>query len=172
MEQWRPVVGYEGIYEVSDQGRVRSVDREVRASRGGGTFTKAGQLLKPGRVGKDREHQYVCLSRDGKVRNRLVHRLVLEAFVGPCPDGLEALHDNDDATDNRLENLSWGTRARNIADRTRNGKGGGTRATEDHCARGHEWTPETIRYTTKGTRRCAQCGRDSALASYHRRKRG
>lgn len=58
-------------------------------------------------------------------RTVLVHRLILEAFVGSCPEGMEACHWNDDPTDNRLENLRWDTHRANGADMVRNGHHGG-----------------------------------------------
>lgn len=58
---------------------------------------------------------------DGKQIKRLAHRVVLEAFVGPCPDGMEARHLNGIRTDNRVENLCWGTRKQNMRDRDRHG---------------------------------------------------
>ena len=57
----------------------------------------------------------------GRGNGRRVHRLVLEAFVGPCPEGLEACHSNGDPTDNRLENLRWGTHEDNHQDRVKHG---------------------------------------------------
>lgn len=63
----------------------------------------------------------VCLYRHGLPSTRLIHRLMLEAFVGPCPSGMEACHFNDVKADNRIENLRWGTRRENAADCARNG---------------------------------------------------
>jgi len=63
----------------------------------------------------------VILHNRGATRHAQVHRLVLEAFVGPCPDGHVACHANDVRTDNRLENLRWDTRQANSADAKRNG---------------------------------------------------
>jgi len=57
-----------------------------------------------------------------KQKTKFVHRLVLEAFVGPCPPGMVACHRNDDASDNRLENLRWDTHKGNAADAVRNGR--------------------------------------------------
>lgn len=107
-EHWRPVVGYEGLYEVSDLGRVRSLPRK----------TTKGGIMKPHAQPKY-GHLLVSLSPPPANGSKfLVHRLVLEAFVGPCPVGFEARHfpDNDPAN-NRLENLSWGTRLQNVRDR-------------------------------------------------------
>ena len=77
-EQWKPVVGYEGLYEVSNQGRVFSVPR--RDSRG---HKRGGHLLKPAAGSKG--HLRIGACKNGKMKNLLVHRLVLEAFVGPSP---------------------------------------------------------------------------------------
>lgn len=92
-----------------------------------------------------------------------VHVLVLEAFEGACPPGHEALHDNDDPTDNRLTNLRWGTRSENLLDRVRNGLH--NHANKTHCKRGHEFTPEnTYINPTSGGRQCRQCVRDAQRA--------
>lgn len=117
VEQWRPVVGHEGHYEVSDWGRVRSLDRMVSSGSGGQLRFCKGQILRPGR--KSSGHVSVAL---GRGNSRDVHRLVLESFVGPCPDGLEALHSDDDGSNNRLSNLRWGTRGDNLVDAVRNGR--------------------------------------------------
>lgn len=98
-ERWLPVVGYEGRYEVSDLGRVRSLLRGCH-------------FLAPHT--KDRGHLQVTLR--GEKRHHSVHRLVLAAFVGPCPAGMMCRHLNGIPTDNRLENLRWGTAEENIAD--------------------------------------------------------
>jgi hypothetical protein len=63
----------------------------------------------------------VILTRDGIKHHAKVHRLVLEAFVGPCPEGKECAHDNGVRTDNRLSNLAWKTKLENGADRKRHG---------------------------------------------------
>ena len=64
-------------------------------------------------------------SGTGKVTCRYVHRLVLEAFVGPCPPGLECLHRDHDTANNRLRNLRWGTRTENIEDKVKAGRARG-----------------------------------------------
>lgn len=106
-EEWRPVVGYEGRYEVSSLGRVRSCTRVV--AFGSQKRTAVGRVLSPSTA-----HRYlsVNLSR----RPRRVHLLVLEAFVGLRPQGMVARHLNGDPTDNRIANLAWGTRKENSAD--------------------------------------------------------
>jgi hypothetical protein len=113
-EIWKPVVGREGEYEVSDQGRVRSLERRVRlVTKQAGETTRRvpSRLLRPGpsRSG----HLSVAI---GKGNSRLVHQLVLEAFIGPRPNECEVLHKNGDPADNRLDNLRYGTRSENLED--------------------------------------------------------
>lgn len=98
IEIWKPVLGAEGHYEVSNFGNVKSLKgRSPRLMRLGsaGTGHKGIQLGSP---------------RRGRFT---VHRLVLEAFVGPCPTGMEAAHLNGKPADNRAENLIWCTRKEN-----------------------------------------------------------
>jgi hypothetical protein len=66
-------------------------------------------------------HHYVYLSREGRAHILLVHRLVLEHFVGPCPDGCECCHGDGDPNNNHLNNLRWDTAGSNHADRVRHG---------------------------------------------------
>jgi hypothetical protein len=118
-EIWKSVPGYEGQYEVSNQGRVRSLDREIeQLSRQGNPYKKKllGTMLRPGRMPAG--HLSVSL---GRFNSQCVHKLVLLAFVGPAPEGCECLHDNGVPADNRLENLRWGTRSDNIRDANRHG---------------------------------------------------
>lgn len=122
-ERWLPVLGFEGHYEVSDLGRVRSVARTLRYEQrtaSGRLITKTrhhpARVLQPGTVKSG--HQLVML---GRGHPRLVHRLVLDAFVGPRPPGMEALHGDGDPANNRLRNLRWGTRSENVRDAIRHG---------------------------------------------------
>jgi hypothetical protein len=105
VEQWKPVLGYEGLYEVSDQGRVRSL-RSGKLMRQSVANTGYMQLNLSGNDGPQLKH---------------AHRLVLEAFVGPCPNGMEGCHANGNRQDNRLNNLRWDTRKGNMADATKHG---------------------------------------------------
>lgn len=120
-EIWLPVVDYEGLYEVSDLGRVRSVDHVVTSGNRWGPFQK----FYPGRIRKQRigAHDYlqIWLSRNGKLKLWYVHRLVGEAFLGPLPPGLETRHGPGGKLDNRLANLCYGTRLQNAGDKVRDG---------------------------------------------------
>lgn len=116
---WKPVVGYEGIYEVSDSGQVRSLDRFV-CNRWKTPFKVRGVLLK-NRVNQKSGHLRVILYLKGKRFDCFIHRLVLEAFIGSCPEGMQCCHLDGDPTNNKLENLRWGTQAENAADSIRHG---------------------------------------------------
>lgn len=108
VETWRTIPGFEGYYEASDQGRIRSVDRNIvfeHPTHGTIRQKLRGKTLRPGRMPAG--YLFVVLSWRGKVTNHAVSRLVLEAFVGPCPDGHQAKSLNDDRTDCRLANLAW-----------------------------------------------------------------
>lgn len=158
-EQWRPIPGYEGCYEASDRGRVRSVDRTIAYSNGrvrqhrGRVLSPRQQPWKPNQG----EYLQVVLSKNRHRKTLRVHRLVLMAFIGPCPPGLEACHGNDIPDDNRLENLRWDTRKANRADwmeRPHSPRRPGPR--RDSCKRGHEFTPENT-YLRPTGRECKAC---------------
>lgn len=119
-ERWLPVVGYEGFYEVSDAGRVRSVERFAK-NRHGSITLKNGRPLALFHD-KDGYHR-VSLWKDGSTKQRPVHQLVLEAFVGPRPDGAMTLHADGTRTNNKCGNISWGTALQNAIDRGRHGRG-------------------------------------------------
>lgn len=111
-ENWKDVPGYEGRYQVSDLGNVRSVDRRVRLVAHGKETTRhsPGCVLRPGTAQSG--HLTVAL---GKGNSQWVHRLVMLAFVGPCPEGCEVLHLDHRPTNNTLANLKYGTRGENVA---------------------------------------------------------
>lgn len=115
LEIWKPVVGFEGAYEVSDLGRVRPLDRSwQQLSRGGSlhTHTMKGRVLKPGPMPGG--HLSVAI---GNGNSRCVHDLVLRAFIGPPPKGTEARHLDGDEKNNRFANLVWDTRGNNARDK-------------------------------------------------------
>lgn len=118
-ERWLPVVGFEGAYEVSDQGRVRSLDRIVKVTGQGDRHCR-GRILRAGTMKSG--HQVVALGR--AVNTRLIHVMVLEAFVSPAPDGMWGRHIDDNPANNTLGNLCWGTPWQNVLDSFRNNKRG------------------------------------------------
>ena len=159
LEEWRPVLGYEGLYEVSDAGRVRSLSREVRSGRG--VRVVEGRVLHPtpGALGR----LSVSLS-NGRAVVRLVHHLVLEAFVGPRPDGAECCHGDGDASNNRLSNLRWDTHRANVLDAVAHGTH--WNVSKSICKRGHPLEEPNLKpaQAAKGGRSCLVCSREYAHA--------
>lgn len=109
MERWLPIPGWEGVYEVSDLGRVKRV-----------THTHNGKLMREKilRLTPTGDGHLQCGLR-GKLHT--VHSLVMSAFVGPRPDGLVVRHRDDVPSNNRLSNLVYGTQKENCEDRDANG---------------------------------------------------
>lgn len=102
-EEWRNVAGYEGLYEVSNLGRVRSLDRKVRNR--GGVALKRGRVLSQKTAKNGRK--VVNLWKDNAGKMFLVHRLVASAFL-PNPDGLQEVNHKDEiVSNNEVGNLEW-----------------------------------------------------------------
>lgn len=154
--EWRAVVGWVGIYEVSNTGLVRRTTpgrwymRELR-----GTAAASGHLSLDLRFAPRRQHMYV-------------HRLVALAFLGSPPPGHEVCHNDGVPSNNRLENLRWGTKSDNRLDDVRHGKSAG--ANKTHCKWGHEFTPENTKYTPHGHRNCRTCHRTRCNALNARKR--
>ena len=110
-EIWRPVVGYEQWYEVSNHGRVKRVKYH--------SSTYIGKILKPQKgIGG---YLRVKLCADGHQQKHSVHRLVAAAFIGPCPDGMEMNHCDCDKTNNTICNIEYVTKSENTLHAYRNG---------------------------------------------------
>jgi hypothetical protein len=109
-EQWRPISGFENFYEVSDLGRVRSLDRIVIDSNGVRRRYRGRQLsLIWTHLRRDGVSRYaVTLNKNGHARFINVADLVLLTFVGPRPPDHEARHRNRNPSINHLDNLTWG----------------------------------------------------------------
>jgi hypothetical protein len=115
-EQWLPVLGYGGAYEVSSLGRVRSVDRVLTSGR-----PRRGKTLRAYWRGRRDSYLTVHLAWAGSKKLCSVHALVLRAFRGACPEGMEARHLDGDRSNNCQSNLRWGTKKENGADRRKHG---------------------------------------------------
>jgi hypothetical protein len=114
MEIWKNIQGYDRIYQISTYGEIRSLDRTVMSGKNRQTFVQ-GKKLKPVRMKSG--HLQITLCKNGVEKTKLLHHLVLETFVGPCPEGMECRHFPDrDPSNNRLDNLLWGTRQENRND--------------------------------------------------------
>lgn len=148
-EEWRPIPGWEDLYAISSHGRVKSFH-----------FAKP-RILRPGANPKGYLH--VCLHRDRQQTIGRLHVLVAAAFLGSRPDGAVIRHLNGDQTDNRPENLAYGTVAENNRDMVAHGTH--ACAAKTHCKWGHEFTPEnTKRNSTTGSRVCIACARRHSKA--------
>ena len=116
-EEWKDIQGYNGKYQASTLGRIRSTNFQVRGicHHTGKEFyrTIKGKILSPGQYCKS-GHVSVVLGRGAQ--GIPVHQLVAHTFLGECPEGKEILHNNGNPKDNRVENLRYGTRTENILD--------------------------------------------------------
>lgn len=119
-ETWKDIAGYEGIYQVSDKGRVRGVDRRMAVNRNRpGTQFFRGRNLMPS---QDRGgYHRVSLNRSGQIEQRSISRLVVAAFCGDIEDQLEVNHKDGNKANNQLENLELVTPSENCRHRDANG---------------------------------------------------
>lgn len=139
-EEWRAVPGYEGLYEVSNLGRVMGY---------------RGKILTPSKAGDG--YWKVTLCKQGAPNLHVyVHRLVLRTFRGDAP-GKVAMHLNHNRSDNRIENLKWGSHQENTQDMVRAKRHAEQRKT--HCPRGHPLKDPNLVASEKrsGTRKCRAC---------------
>ncbi len=145
MTKWLPVVGYEDLYRVSDEGQVWSMPRP----------TTRGGLLKryPDRHG----YWWVTLTKGGVQKRHPVHQLVAAAFIGPCPPGQEVRHDDGNPANASAANLLYGTHAENMRDKARHGTDHNLAKT--HCPAGHPYDEANTRIYD-GRRFCRECSRD------------
>ena len=105
IERWRDIEDFEGLYQVSDLGRVRSVRRTVPRERYG-IWRWEGRLMRQ-RTGDESGHLAVCLWKGGVKQSLLVNQIVLTTFVCPRPEGSVCLHGLKGISDNSVENLRW-----------------------------------------------------------------
>lgn len=165
-ETWRPIPDWEGLYSVSDHGRVRSEPRTLRAVDGR-IFHYRGRVLRLF-INSNNRHT-VTLCRAGQDHTRLVAHLVAAAFIGPRPPGLDICHGDGDASNDTPANLRYDTSANNQLDQVRHGTHPQARKT--HCPRSHpliapNLVPHELR---KGGRSCLACHRAWNNAWYAQR---
>jgi hypothetical protein len=135
-EYWVPVPGWEDLYEVSSHGGVSSKDRWMN-HRSGGKVLRRGRVLSPGKTSSG--YLTVSLCRNGCRKTYTVHQLVMEAFVGPRPRGLQVAHNDGDKLNNSVKNLRYCTQAENEADKvlhgtdTRGERSGTAKLTEEEA---------------------------------------
>jgi len=151
--QWLPIPGYEGLYEASDDGRVRSVLPHPKGR------TPARHVL----AQSVHSNGYANVGlRNASGRKVIgVHRLVALAFHGAPNPGDEACHIDGNKLNNHARNLRWGTHAENVGDTVAAGNHFSFGRTLTHCKRGHEFTPENT-YRNAGRRSCRACRNNAA----------
>ena len=103
-EEWRKVIGWEGVYEVSNWGRVRRVAPCARS--------RVGRILQAATT--TRGYSRLTLVANGIRKRYHVHTLVAASFLGPCPDGHQVNHRNGIKTDNKADNLEYVTPSQNV----------------------------------------------------------
>lgn len=155
-ERWLPVVGFENSHEVSSLGRVRSIARTVMR-KNGSPYNITPRELKGGV--NHSGYRYFVFSCGTHL---FAHRMVLEAFVGPRPEGMFGCHSDGNPANNALHNLRWGTHSENMQDAVRHGTHSSTART--HCPWGHAHSVanNTAKGIRNGTRGCLACARASS----------
>lgn len=166
-ESWVDIPRWEGKYQVSNHGRVRSVDRIVCYSNGLNRLHK-GRVLKLKEHSRGYGHKIATLQDQNRKESHCVHSLVLRAFIGEAGIGQEARHLNGDASDNRLENLCWGSRVENRRDRMVHAGN----VSGDYCSRGHLLAEWNVVKKGKSGRSCLACDRALSKRSTYRRRYG
>jgi len=164
-ETWLPVIGFEGIYEVSDLGQIRTVERVAMRSNG-----RPHRVKSTIRATKSTAKGYrtVTLVRDAKLSTYTVHKLVAEAFLGQRPPDHVVRHLNGDPSDNRLANLAWGTHSDNQRDSLEHGTH--ALAAKTHCLRGHLLDAPNLATTPSRRRICLACKREYDQAHWEGRE--
>lgn len=163
-ESWRTVPGYEGLYEASDRGRIRSIDRIVPHPVQG-SHRRRGLVLKQV---PNNGYLFVKLSRDGVAPTLGVHTVIALTFLG-ARTGPHIRHLDGDSTNNVPSNLAYGTVAENTADRKSHGTLANPYRDRTHCKHNHEYTPENtvLRFRPNTVERvCLACRK----AAHDRRK--
>lgn len=161
-ETWRPIPDWPG-YEVSDLGRVRSTDRTVEVT-GKTPRRLRGRIIQSFPNPQD-NRAMARLSRRNFKRTHYVAVLVLSAFVGPRPDGMETCHNDGDATNDRLSNLRWDTHVANVQDTVRLGR---HNSSKTHCKHGHPLSGANLRISKRASGRQQRVCRRCEAAAWER----
>lgn len=168
-EEWRDIPGYEGCYQVSSAGRVRSLERVVQSRPG--VFRKVPGRVMHSQVGKDGYKRF-ALARNGKYKYFSCHGIVALAFLGPRPPGMNVCHNDGDGSNNAVSNLRYDTQSSNILDSIKHGTH--AEGSKSHCDSGHLLDGENLRTRTlrngRTGRVCRACKRmDSRIERARKR---
>lgn len=155
-EIWLPIPGYEGIYEASSTGQIRSFPR--------GRY-KGGALKQ---IPTKQGYRQVTLSKNGEPNTLFVHSAVAAAFHGPRPQGLVTRHLDGDPSNNAPANLKYGTDSENARDRIKHGRH--NQLNKTHCPAGHPFDEANTRHLKDGSRACRTCRRAHTRAYALRKK--
>jgi hypothetical protein len=117
-EEWKDICYWEGYYQCSNLGRIKSLKRTIIRKDGKIKILKE-RILKP--YQNKLRYFHVVLCKNGKKKTYDIHQLVCTSFHGACPDGEECLHKDNNPANNHADNLCWGTRTENQHDRIANG---------------------------------------------------
>lgn len=163
LETWMPVVGWERYYQISDLGRVKSNEREIRRRH-------TGPFIKKERVLKTQTHRQgyavVSLQAEGRSATVKIHRLVAEAFI-PNPLSLPlVLHGRNGISDNSTLNLRWGTASENNVDTVRDGAH--WQSKKKRCPQDHPYSGKN----SAGSRICRVCSREASKRFQERTRNG
>ena len=160
MEEWRDIPGWEGLYQASSEGQIRSLPRLTNRGR-----TIRGRVLSPGR-GKGLYYN-VALCRDGKPRSFKLHILVALAFHGERPGGMDVMHLDNNPENNAADNLRYGTKSENCRYIVSSGRH--EKSNRENCPRGHNLAkPNLVKKSAEnGHRACLACDRASSYVRYH-----
>lgn len=120
-EVWKDIPGYEGLYQVSNVGRVKSLERKI--TRSDGRLCTIKEKILKDRIGSSKR-PYVALFKERNRKDVMIHVLVALSFIGERPKDYQVLHKDGDILNNRLENLSYDTRQQNAIDFYRYGQNG------------------------------------------------
>jgi hypothetical protein len=151
--EWRPIPGWEGLYEASSDGQIRSLDRPNSRGR-----LRKGRVLSPGISPKG--YTNYSLYRDAKRFPANGHVLIAATFLGPRPPGMQVAHADGVKTNNAVSNLRYATPVENAADKKIHGTE--WNANKTHCPQGHAYTPDNLRkvaHPSRG-RQCKACGEE------------
>lgn len=166
IEQWRPIPGFDLRYEVSNLGRVRTIERINPYIDG--RMRRVQQQIRATQVDTRGYTALTLIANDGRPRSRAVHVLVALAWLGPRPEGMEVCHNDGNKQNPRLDNLRYDTHVENALDIVRHGQH--RWADQTHCIHGHPFTPENT-YRQGGRRHCRTCVKARLARSKANRKK-